>query len=223
MSIDQLRIHKNISDEKFDEIYSFEIRELSERHWTAVFVAKVASDFFCNQKPVKILDIGSGVGKFCFVGAALHPASQFHGVDIRQNFIDISNQIKNTYALYNTVFFQKNVLDINFDGYDGIYFFNSFQEKIDTTSALDYKSEISIEKYIAYTTHILKELNKMPAGTKLATYYSEDFCVPPSFKRIETHFEGKLKFYLKDFHDGDLQAYMDNDRLADHIDKHILY
>jgi len=223
MSIDQLRIHKNISDEKFDAIYPFEIRELSERHWTSVFVAKIASDFFCSSKTVKVLDIGSGVGKFCFVGAALHPTSQFHGIDIRKNFIEISNKIKNTQALSNTAFFQKDVLNTDFIGYDGIYFFNSFQEKIDPTSIIDNQSEISVEMYIAYTTHILNELNKMPAGTKLVTYYSEDFCVPASFTCIETHVDGKLKFYLKDRRPGETQVYVDEEQLADHIDKHISY
>src|SRR4051812_41417272 len=101
MVIDQLRIQKNIPDEDFDAIYPFEIRALSERHWTSVFVAKTASDFLCNQGPVKVLDIGSGAGKFCFVSAALHPSSQFHGVDIRENFIQLSNDLKEKYNVAN--------------------------------------------------------------------------------------------------------------------------
>lgn len=220
MSIELLRIQKNISDEAFDAIYPFEIRELSDRHWTSVFVAKMASDFFCNRKPVKVLDIGSGAGKFCFVGAALHPASEFHGIDIRKNFIDISNEIKQAHALTNTVFFQKDVLHTDFMGYDGIYFFNSFQEKIDPTSAIDHKSEVCVEMYIAYTTHIFNELNNVAVGTKLVTYYSEDFYVPSSFRLIATHFNGKLKFYLKDLEPHESDVRFDEEQIAEHIDRH---
>ena len=125
MILEKLRIQKIISDDEFDAIFPFEIRELSERHWTSVFVAKISSDYLCNQKPVKVLDIGSGAGKFCFVGATLHPTSEFHGVDIRQNFITISNTLKEQHAIPNVSFFQQDVLQMDFSGYDAIYFFNS--------------------------------------------------------------------------------------------------
>jgi SAM-dependent methyltransferase len=198
MILDQLRIQKNISDEEFDAIFPFEMRELSERHWTSVFVAKISSDYFCNRHPVKVLDIGSGAGKFCFVGATLHPTSQFHGIDIRKHFIDFSNKLKEEYQVHNASFFHKDVLQIDFSGYDAIYFFNSFQEKIDASSIIDRDSAVSVEMYIAYTNHIFNELNKVPIGTKLVTYYSEDFYVPSSFKLLSTHINGELKFYLKD-------------------------
>ncbi len=220
MSIDRLRIQKNIPDEEFDAIYPFEIRELSERHWTSVFVAKTASDFLCNQRPVKILDIGSGAGKFCFVGAALHPSSQFYGVDIRENFVDLSNELKEKYNVSNSSFFQQDVLKMNLLGYDGIYFFNSFQEKIDYTCAIDDSSSVSTEQYIAYTKHIFTELNKVPAGTKLVTYFSEGFCVPNSFRLLATHFDGELKFYLKDLEPHEFNLLLNEQDISEHIDRH---
>ena len=220
MIIDKLRIQKNMSDEDFDAIYPFEIRELSERHWSSVFVSKIASDFFCNQKSVKVLDIGSGAGKFCFVGAALHPGSEFHGIDIRENFIELSNQLKEKHQISNTSFELQDVLQMNFSGYDGIYFFNSFQEKIDPTSAIDQRSEISIEQYIMYTNHLFNELNKVPIGTKLVTYFAEDFCVPDSFRLISTHFKGELKFYLKDLESHESKTMLNKEDINEHIDKH---
>lgn len=220
MVINQLRIQKNISDEDFDVIYPFEIRELSDRHWTSVYVAKVAADFLCNQRPVKVLDIGSGVGKFCFVGAALHPDSEFHGIDIRENFINLSDQLKEQHQLTNASFFLQDVMEMNLTGYHGIYFFNSFQEKIDPTSAIDHNSEVSVEQYIQYTNHIFNELNKVPAGTKLVTYFSEDFCVPNSFKLLQTHFNGELKFYLKDLEPHEFNLRLNEQDINDHIDKH---
>jgi Methylase involved in ubiquinone/menaquinone biosynthesis len=220
MIIEKLRIQKNIPDEEFDAIYPFEIRELSERHWTSVYVAKIASNFLCNQRPMKVLDIGSGAGKFCFVGAALHPSSEFHGIDIRENFINLSNHIKDEQRVPNASFFQQDVLEMNLKGYDGIYFFNSFQEKIDVSSSIDNTSEVSVEQYITYTKHLFNELNKLPRGTKLVTYFSEGFCVPNSFRLLETHFHGELKFYLKDLEPHEFNLLLNEQDINDHIDKH---
>ena len=220
MTLEQLRIQKNIPDEEFDTIYPFEIRALSDRHWTSVYVAKISAAYFCNQKPVKVLDIGSGAGKFCFVGATLHPTSEFHGIDIRQNLVDISNSIKNKYEISNVSFFQQDVLQMDLSGYDAIYFFNSFQEKIDASSVIDRNSEVSVEMYIAYTNHIFNELNKVPVGTKLVTYFSEDFYVPKTFKLISTHIKGELKFYLKDMEPNEIYSELKEEDITNHIDKH---
>jgi len=218
MILEKLRIQKNISDDEFDGIYPFDIRELSKQHWTSVFVAKISSDYFCNRKPVKVLDIGSGVGKFCFVGATLHPTSEYHGIDIRQKFIDISNTLKNEHAVPNVSFFHQDVLQMDFSGYDAIYFFNSFQEKIDASTIIDRDSEVSVEMYIAYTNHIFNELNKVPVGTKLVTYYSEDFNVPNSFKLLATHINGELKFYLKDLGPEEITVQFNKNGISNHID-----
>lgn len=221
MILDQLRLQKNIPDKEFDAIFPVEMRELSERHWTSVFVAKIAADYFCNRKPVKVLDIGSGAGKFCFVGATLHPSSEFHGIDIRQNFVDIANALKQEHKIPNVSFVQQDVLQMDFSGYDGIYFFNSFQENIDFSSAIDSSSKVSVEMYIAHTNHIFNELNKVPIGTKLVTYYSEDFYVPGSFKLLSTHINGELKFYLKESDAGEVSYQLNKEDITDHIDKHI--
>lgn len=221
MIFEKLRIQKNISDEDFDAIYPFKLRELSERHWTSVYVSKIASEFLCNQGPAKVLDIGSGAGKFCFVGASLYPDSEFYGVDIRENFIHTSNKIKEEYGISNASFFQQDVLTMNLMGYDGIYFFNSFQEKIDLTSSIDHTSKVSVEEYIQYTKHIFTELNKVPKGTKLVTYFSEGFCVPNSFRLLETHFKGELKFYLKDLEAHEYNLLLNEQDISDHIDRHI--
>ena len=100
------------------------------------------------------------------------------------------------------------------------YFFNSFQEKIDVSSSIDNTSEVSVEQYITYTKHLFNELNKLPRGTKLVTYFSEGFCVPNSFRLLETHFHGELKFYLKDLEPHEFNLLLNEQDINDHIDKH---
>ncbi len=69
-----LKQNIDVPDEAFNEIYSSRIKKLAERHWTPVEVAKQASEFLAETCDTKILDIGSGVGKFCMIGACHTPA-----------------------------------------------------------------------------------------------------------------------------------------------------
>lgn len=51
------------SDTDFNELYPPEIQMLARRHWTSIHIARQAASFLAS-KDSKILDIGSGVGKF---------------------------------------------------------------------------------------------------------------------------------------------------------------
>jgi hypothetical protein len=73
---------------------------------------------------------------------------------------------------------------------------------------------------VKYVKHIFNELNKVPIGTKLVTYYSEEFYVPNTFKLISTHIKGELKFYLKDMDAHEIQTDLNKEDIDDHIDKH---
>lgn len=215
MIIEKLKLSRIISDEEFDLIYPSNIQSLSTRHWTPVGIAKIVSDFLCCNRQLKILDIGSGVGKFCFVAASLHPRCDFYGVEFRENFIRLSNNIKNTYRIKNVHFFNKDILEMDFTRYNGIYFFNSFQERIDDTAIIDQHGELSYGLYKEYTRHLFFQFQSMPAGTRLATYHTADFYVPASYRLIEKSFDNKLKLYIKS---NDHKSSFREEK----VDKHIL-
>ena len=54
-----------IDDEKFHQLYPLHIQKLADKHWTPLKVAKYAVDFLVPEAGAKVLDIGSGAGKFC--------------------------------------------------------------------------------------------------------------------------------------------------------------
>ncbi len=197
MMIEKLKAEKIISDAEFDLIYPTDIRSLSERHWTPVSIAKIVSEFLCYDKNLKILDIGSGVGKFCMVGAALKPHCKFYGVDIREKYTKLSNKLKDTYRIKNIQFLHKDILELSLDSYDCIYFFNSFQERIDDTAYIDNYSELSYDLYKTYTKYLFFQFDNMPIGTRIATYHTAEFYMPGNYKMVEKLFNTKLKFYIK--------------------------
>lgn len=197
MVFTQLKEDRNIPDKEFDQIFPPKIRSLSSRHWTPVLVAKIAGNFLCQDDHQKIIDIGSGVGKFCLVAGSLYPNCTFHGVDIRDSFIKLSNKIKTKHSIANVDFDCCDILETDLKEYDGIYFFNSFQEKIDDSSVMDEESAISHELFNVYTQHLYQKFLQMPVGTRLVTYHTAEFCVPENYKMVETHLMGNVKCYIK--------------------------
>src|ERR1700712_4697182 len=82
------------SDEEFHQLYTPEIQYLANRHWTPLNVAKRACAFLATESNARILDIGSGAGKFCLSGAFYHPNAFFSGIEQRQKLVETANHVK---------------------------------------------------------------------------------------------------------------------------------
>ena len=61
------------TDKHFNQLYPIAVQVMSERHWTPLHIAMQAASFLGERAGSKILDIGSGVGKFCLAAAVHHP------------------------------------------------------------------------------------------------------------------------------------------------------
>jgi len=197
MIIQKIKSHQSLSDNEFNSIYPLSIQALSPRHWTPVEVAKKASQFLCYKDGLKVLDAGSGAGKFCMIGAATQPSCTFYGIDFREKLIHLSNKLKERYNISNVQYIRDNLMNVNFTDYDVVYFFNSFHEKIDDSAVIDYNSKVSYVLYRRYMTNFFLKLCKMPIGTRVVTYHTLDFCVPNSYTKVKTLTDGHLKFYVK--------------------------
>src|SRR5258708_18721865 len=75
-----------VSDSDFDQVYPRAAREVSSAFWTPVSVALRVARLLVQGSPTRVLDVGSGVGKFCIVGAAATGASLV-GVEHREHFV----------------------------------------------------------------------------------------------------------------------------------------
>jgi len=65
----EIALNIEVGDEEFNRIYPKSIRDLSQFQWTPLEVAKLAAKYLAEIPGKKVLDIGSGVGKFCMIGA----------------------------------------------------------------------------------------------------------------------------------------------------------
>jgi SAM-dependent methyltransferase len=188
--------NKQITDSSFDELYSEEIQKISETHFSPVKEALLASAFLSEKTGAKILDIGSGAGKFCIIGSNNYDA-HFTGVEQRETLVEESNKLKEHFQLTNVDFVNANILDIPFKEYTGFYFFNSFKENLHPEDRLDPETELSSTKYLSYTNYVKGQLSQMPNGTRIVTFYSDGNEIPETYKLQKTASEGKMKFWKK--------------------------
>lgn len=185
------------SDELFNSLYPEHIREVAARHWTPLEVAQKAADFLSTNKGAKVLDIGSGAGKFCLIAAHRHPGVQFTGVEQRAYLVDLCNQLKERLHLPNVHFISQNIRETDLSAFDHFYFYNSFYENIPGTQKIDYQVEYSERLYDYYNQVLYRKLNETPDGTRLVTYHSLEKEIPPRFMVVNSDYYNLLKFWQK--------------------------
>jgi SAM-dependent methyltransferase len=197
MYTDTLNISYFRKDATFDTLYPQHIRDLSQMHWTALDVALEASNFLATPG-ARVLDIGSGVGKFCISAAVYHPDTDFFGIEQRKDLFNHANAAKEQIGVENAHFSFGNLTELNYENYDSFYFYNSFYENIEPGSRIDYAVKTSFELYNYYTEFIHDMLSSRPTGTRLATYHAPDKQIPPSYKLIDNSYSRVLKMWVKE-------------------------
>ncbi len=184
------------SDEDFNELYPANMQRVAARHFTPVRIAKLAADFLTTPGS-KILDIGSGAGKFCIVGAAFHNEAEFIGIEQRSNLIKHGLRAQRTLGLQNVSFLNGNFTQLNLHDFDHFYFFNSFYENVDKQDRIDEKVEHSTEQYVHYERYLYEGLKKMPSATRLVTYHARLQEIPKTYTIVNKLENGDLKFWIK--------------------------
>ena len=181
----------------FCQLYPLSIQQLDKKHWSPLIVVNRAVKFLVDKPNVKILDIGSGTGKFCLAGAYYKPSVSFFGVEQREDLVDQAERVRKLLGLQNVFFKHRNFTQLNLKKYDHFYFYNPFFENLNGTDKIDNKIAYSNELYNYYSHYLYKQLEDMPVGTRVATYYSLDDEIPPGYKLVETQLDNLLKFWMK--------------------------
>ena len=191
-----LKLNIAVEDITFNELYPNKIKKLSDRHWTPVAVAKFAAEYLADKPYKKVLDIGSGAGKFCLVGAA-STKGIFYGVEQRASLIKLSKKIAEKYDVTNVEFIHSNINKISFSDYEAFYFYNSFYENIDSSCSIDKTIVPEKELFYAYSKYVKEQLEQTPIGTRLVTYWSNWKEIPDSFELKYAACGGVLVFWQK--------------------------
>ncbi len=191
-----LRLNIRVTDDDINAIYPQKIKELASRHWTPVGVAKRAAEFLADTPGTRVLDIGSGAGKFCLVGAT-YTRGHFTGVEQRAKLVSLSKHLAAVYDIHNVNFIHRNITSIDFSNYNAFYFFNAFYENINLMCKIDDSVNLATDLYHQYSAYIVEQFVASPIGTRLVTYCSPANIVPSTFKLRDISNGGLLKCWEK--------------------------
>ncbi len=191
-----IRLNINITDDDFNLIYPPTISRLAKNHWTSVAVAKVASEYLVDRPGTRVLDIGSGAGKFCLVGAS-NTQGHFTGVEQRAGLVNLCKGLAHSYSIQNVKFIHANITEIDFKKYDSFYFYNSFYENINQANRIDDSVPLDRDLYHHYSTYLVAQLSALPIGTRLVTNCSPITSIPGCFRLQYSLRGGLLRFWEK--------------------------
>lgn len=187
------------SDSEFDAIYDEKTRELSPQHWTPVRVAARAARLLTQAGASRILDVGSGAGKFCIVGA-LSTDAHFLGVERREHLVHIASTAATRLGATRATFVQADVATFSFEGFDGVYLYNPFHEQVSPfLMHIDTTLERSEDVYWHFVQRTTEKLAAMAAPVAVVTFNGFGGPMPPGYTFLGDEPAGcdRLELWLK--------------------------
>jgi SAM-dependent methyltransferase len=173
-------------DTSFDLIYPHEVRAFSSRFWTPVDVARAAAELLRKAGAHRVLDVGSGVGKFALAAAAAVPDMQLVGIEQREHLVAIARAAAERLELANVRFEHGDATSTSWLPYDGYYFFNPFAENLfHEDGQLDDRVELTREKFFADVLRVENTLRAAPLGTSFVTYHGMGGRIPATYDLVE--------------------------------------
>jgi SAM-dependent methyltransferase len=182
-------------DAAFDETLPPLLRSKSARYWTPLAVASRAAELFAAHGCSRILDVGSGPGKFCIAAAFKQPALRFCGVEQHTALVDTANGLLRSMLLCNVEFRLGDALALSWYGFDGFYFFNPFAENC-LTHASRFKPRARLRSELS---RLLDRLSRLRVGVLLVTYHGIGGPIPSSYDLLaeEALGSGQLRVWQK--------------------------
>lgn len=159
-------------DQSFDFHLPQRVRVKSAFHFTPVTVARQAARLLAPEDGMRVLDVGSGPGKFCVVAARERPSCAFVGIEQRPALVELAWRLATRLAATNAMFLQGDALELDWSAYDSLYFYNPFGELLLSSSlVLDRTVAPSPTRFDQYVAGTRRKLAALRAGTRVVTYH----------------------------------------------------
>ena len=151
-----------------------DLRHLSSMHWTPAKVAVRAASLLCASHSTRILDVGSGVGKVCSIGALSTPGL-WCGVEQHAPLVSTATQLARALGVAErTRFIQADVFAIDWNEYDALYFYNPFELALFDAPATEPSSTVQIAR-------VQQRLAALPNCTRVVTFHGFGGVMPATF------------------------------------------
>lgn len=179
-----LRRGRLVDDRLFDEMYPPDIQRLSAMHWTPVEAGVRAARLLAEHAGARLLDVGSGVGKFCIVAAASLPGAKVFGVERRGRLVDIAKSAARTIGV-DVAFEPGTIADRDPEAFDGAYLFNPFAENVcSAADRIDSAVALGVGRYLRDLAETQDFLERMRIGARVVTYCGFGGDISPTHERV---------------------------------------
>jgi SAM-dependent methyltransferase len=188
-ALDLLDTIADEDDDGFDALFPEWARRVSRGNFTPLAIARRAVALLVDRPGVRVLDVGSGVGKVCLVGALTSDA-RFHGIEQRAHFVAAAGAAAAGLGLgERATFVCGDAVAADWRPFDAVYLFNPFAEFFDTLldpfdGDADATDPIDLDRHTAYVAGVRDRLAEARPGTRVVTYagFGGDF---PAGYRLE--------------------------------------
>lgn len=117
-----LQASRQIADDEFDQFFAARYRETLRAESTPVSVATRAAKMLTGDGVRRVLDLGSGVGKFCTIGALATPG-WFVGVERDPHFVVAARSAAGRFGCRRVEFLCEDAAFAFMAAFDAIYVF----------------------------------------------------------------------------------------------------
>jgi predicted RNA methylase len=170
-------------DASFDAFIPVHERAVSVEYWTPLRVAARAAEWFSQFGARLVVDVGSGVGKFC-VAAALCGRFECIGLEHRPRFVAAARRLAEVFEVADRVRFVQSS-DSPWPPADAYYLYNPFAENVCAREdQLDTSVELTPARYQREIARAEQFFARAPAGTLVVTYNGFGGRVPDSYRQV---------------------------------------
>lgn len=181
----------DMTDVQFDALLPVAVRRASPVYWTAVEVARRAAQILKRLGARRVLDVGSGPGKFCLVAAARAPRIEFVGIEHRPELVAFAQSLAAEVGITNATFSVGDATHMPWTDFDAFYVFNSFAENdFSVEEQFDRTVELSRARQIAEVKRVAEHLAAAVAGSILLTYHGLTGPIPSSYELLHAEAAG---------------------------------
>ena len=195
-----LRVGRCPSDRAFDRFLPYHLRLASSQHWTPLVVALRVAGWLDDLAVNTVVDIGSGVGKFC-VAAALACHCDFTGLEQRPGLVAAARHLARRFGVDERVRFVHGALgQCPLPEADAYYLYNPFGENLfGSDEHLGEDVELSDERYERDVAFMEAFLERAMVGTYIIKYNGFGGHMPPTYEpiRLDREMPSVLRVWRK--------------------------